>query len=255
MSVNTTKRALWAKAASMAVFAALLPARAQAQPAMPVAVLPQPQNVMTLAASATAEVPKDWIAVVLSTTREGNDANAVQAGLKTALEAALVEARKHAKPGQVEVRTGAFSLSPRYSSKPNSSGPSISGWLGSTELVVEGRDVAGISQLAGRINTLTIARVGFSLSREAREKVEGEVAAQAIARFRAQADAYARQFGFAGWSLREVQVNTAGNEGEAPMMRLRAAAAPMVAEAALPVEAGKASVTANVSGSVQMTVR
>ena len=35
--------------------------------------------------------------------------------------------------------------------------------------VVEGRDVAGISQLTGRVSSMTIARVGFSLSREARE--------------------------------------------------------------------------------------
>ncbi len=34
---------------------------------------------------------------------------------------------------------------------------------------------------------MTIARVGYSLSREARERLEGEVAAQAIARFRAKA--------------------------------------------------------------------
>lgn len=229
---------------------------APAQPGAPVALMAQPQNVMTLSASATLEVPKDWLAVVLSTTREGSEAQAVQSQLKSALDAALAEARKLAKPGQLEVRTGAFALYPRYASRPAATGPSITGWQGSAELVLEGRDVAAISQLAGRIASLSIARVGFSLSREAREKVEGDVAAQAIARFRAQADAYARQFGFAGWSLREVQVNTAGDDAPRPLPMLRAnAATAMSAEAALPVEAGKASVTASVSGSVQMTVR
>ena len=42
------------------------------------------------------------------------------------------------------------------------------------------------------MQTLTIARVGFSLSREAREKVDGDVSAQAISRFRARADAVSR---------------------------------------------------------------
>jgi predicted secreted protein len=94
--------------------------------------------------------------------------------------------------------------------------------------------------------------VGFSLSREAREKVEADVAAQAIARFRARADTVARQFGFSGYTVREVTVN--GNEtvqGVVPMMRARAASA-MSLDEALPVEAGKAGVTAVVSGSVQM---
>jgi predicted secreted protein len=241
---NTTARCLL-------LAAWLLPTLLHAQINPQLAVLPPPQNLMSLSASATLEVPKDWLSVVLSTTREGPDANQVQAQLKAALDAALAEARKLAKPGQVEVRTGGFSMFPKYAPK----GGAITGWQGSTELVVEGRDIATLSQLAGRLQTLSIARTGFSLSREAREKVEGDVAAQAITRFRAQAEAYAKQFGFAGYALREVQVNTAGDEGGRPTPMLRMQAQAMSADAALPVEAGKASVTATVSGSVQMTVR
>jgi predicted secreted protein len=193
---------------------------------------------------------------VLSTAREGADAAAVQAQLRQALDAALAEARKAARPGQVEVSTGAFSLYPRYANPvPGSSGAasrSIAGWQGSTELVIQGRDSAAIAQLAGRIPTLTIARVGFTLSREAREAVEGDVSAQAIARFRKQADAVTRQFGFHDYTVREVTVsgNDAPPGGPVPVMRVQGMRAS--AEDALPVEAGKALVTATVSGSVQM---
>jgi predicted secreted protein len=148
--------------------------------------LPPPQNVVSIGASASLEVPKDWLTVVFSTTRDGSDAAAVQSQLKQALDAALNEAKKSAKPGQVEVQTGGFSLSPRYTPKGG-----ISGWQGSTELVVEGRDTQAIAALTSKVQTLTIARVGFSLSREARQKVEGDVAAMAIERFRARADAVA----------------------------------------------------------------
>lgn len=210
--------------------------------------LPPPQNVVSLSASASVEVPKDWLTVVFSTTREGSDAAVVQAQLKQALDAALAEARKVAKPGQLEVQTGGFSLMPRYAPKTTT----ISGWQGSTELVVEGRDSTAIAQLTGRVQTLTIARVGSSLSREARQKVEGEVAAQAIERFRARADAVSKQFGFTGYTVREVAVNTEGGMGQ-PLPVLRMQAAAMMADgAALPVEAGKATVTASVNGSVQM---
>jgi len=218
--------------------------------AQPTPAAPPPQNVVSLSASASVEVQKDWIAVVFSTTREGADAAAVQGQLRQALDAALTEARKIAKPGQVEVQTGAFSLYPRYTSKPNAAAV-INGWQGSTELVVEGRDVQAISQLTGRVSTLTIARVSFSLSREAREKVEGDVSAQAIARFRARADAVSRQFGFTGYTVREVAVN-AESPGSVVMPVMRAQAMRASAEEALPVEAGKATVTAQVSGSVQM---
>jgi predicted secreted protein len=237
MHINslTLTRALTAVAAA----AALGTAGAQ--------TLPPPQNVVSLSASATVEASKDWLTVVFATTRDGADAGLVQSQLKQALDAALAEARKLAKPGQVEVQTGGFSLQPRYAPKGG-----INGWQGSAELIVEGRDTQAIAQLTGRVQSLAIARVGFSLSREAREKVEADVAAQAIARFRSRAAEVSKQFGFSGYVVREVTV--ASNEpqgGPVPMMRLQAARAPM-ADEALPVEAGKASVTATVNGSVQM---
>ena len=209
-----------------------------------------PQNVVSLSASATVEVPKDQLTLVFSTTREGADAAQVQSQLKQALDAALAEARKAARPGQVEVQTGNFSLYPRYNAKG-----STSGWQGTAELVVEGRDMPAISQLAGRIQTLTVARTSFGLSREAREKVDAEVSAQAIARFKLKAEQVARQFGFAGWGLREVTVQGTDQPGPVPMMRAQAMRAAGAADESLPIEPGKASVTATVSGSVQLSAR
>jgi predicted secreted protein len=212
--------------------------------------LPPPQNVVSLSASATAELPNDWLTLVLGTTREGSDAAVVQAQLKQALETTLVDARKLAKPGQVELRSGNFSLYPRYAPKGG-----ISGWQGTVDLVVEGRDVAAITQLAGRAGALTVSRLGFSLSREAREKAEAEVTGQAINAFRAKAAATSQAFGFGGYTLREVTVGGDGPvvHNEAPMFRARAMVAS--AEAAPPVEAGKATVAVTVSGSVQMSPR
>ena len=205
-----------------------------------------PQNVVTLSANAVAELNMDWLTVVFSTTREGPDAAVLQGQLRQALEVALSEARKAVRPGQLEIQTGAFTLNPRYAPKGG-----ISGWQGSTELVVQGRDTLAISQLTGRIATLSIARVGFSLSREAREKVEAEVAAEAIARFRASAESVSRQFGFAGYTVREVQVSNDGGRG-IPQPVMRAQLMRSSVDEALPVEAGKATVSATVSGSVQM---
>jgi predicted secreted protein len=208
---------------------------------------PPPENVVNLSASATIDVPSDWLTVVFSTTREGPEAGAVQLQLKQALDAALAEARKAARPGLVEVRTGGFTIHPRYNGKGGTSG-----WRGSTELVVEGRDMVAIGALTGRIQTLSIARVQQSLSREAAEKVEAEVTAQAVSGFRAKADQSAKLFGFSGWLLREVHLNGESPRIKVPVMPMRAAAAPM-ADEALPVEAGKTSVSASVNGSIQLT--
>ena len=212
---------------------------------------PPPQGVLGLTANATIEVPKDLLAVTFSTTRDGTDANAVQAQLKQALDAALAEAKKAARPGQVDVQTGNFSLYPRYASPTGSNrAPSITGWQGSAELIVEGRDMAAIGQLTGRITTMTIARVAYRLSREASQRVEADIAAEAVAAFRAKATSYAKLFGYAGYAVREVSIVTGDAQpGPAPMMRMQASASP--AEA-LSVEPGKAAVTATVNGTIQM---
>lgn len=223
---------------------------AQAQTVSPQPL--QPSGVLNVSSSASIEVTKDVLAVAFSTTREGSDAQAVQSGLKQALDAALVEARKIAKPGQVEVQTGNFSLYPRYTNPTKGGQPVISGWQGSAELLVQGKDIATIAQLSGRIQTMTIARVGYSLSREAREKVEADVTAQAIARWRAKAALMAQQFGYSGYSVREVNVAT--NEAQRPPMpmMMKAARASAAADEALPTEAGKDEVMATVNGSAQM---
>ena len=237
----------------LATVAFLAAPAAQAQ----MQTVPPPVNVVSLSASASLEVPNDWLTIVFSTSRDGPDANAVQAQLKQALDAALAEARKAARPGQLEVQTGAFQLFPRYAPpNPKATGAAaaggIAGWQGSTELIVHGRDVQAITQLSGRIQTLTIARVGFSLSREAREKVEADITAQAIARFRLRAEGVAKAFGMGSYTLREVAVS--GDEPAQPVQRtfMRAQSAMVASQDALPVEAGKALVTSNVSGSVQM---
>jgi len=213
---------------------------------------PPPSGVLSISSSASIEVTKDVLALAFSVTREGTDAQAVQSGLKQALDAALVEARKIAKPGQVDIQTGNFSLYPRYANPAKGGQPAISGWQGSAELLVQGKDIAAIAQLSGRIQTMTLARVGYTLSREAREKVEAEVTAQAISRWRAKAAQMALQFGYNSYSVREVSV--ASDDSQRPPMpiQMKASRASAVADEALPTEAGKGEVTVTVNGSAQM---
>jgi len=235
-----SKRSIRCAAASVSLVCATSLAGAAGAPAI--------QGVVQLASSASVEVTKDLLSVVFGTTREGTDAASVQAQLKQALDAALVEAKKLAKPGQLDVHTGNFSLSPRYTNKGV-----VNGWQGSTELIVEGRDMQAIGQLSGRITTLTINRVGYNLSRELREKSESEISAQAIASFRAKAADYAKQFGYAGYVIREVAVNGSSDQpAPRPMMLEMRAKSASMADEALPVEPGKGTVNVNVSGTVQL---
>jgi predicted secreted protein len=206
------------------------------------------QNVAQLSAMGSVEVQQDLLSISLSTTRDGTDAGVVQTQLKQALDTALTQAKQAAAPGQMDVRTGNFSLYPRYGKDGK-----INGWQGSTELVLEGKDFPRITGTAGKIQTLTMSNVSFALSREQRARVEGEAQAQAIERFKAKAGEVARSFGFANYSLREVSIN-ANDQSFPPRPRMMAMAQAKseMADSSVPVEAGKSTVQVNVSGSVQM---
>ena len=205
-----------------------------------------PQNVLQLSASGSVDVQQDLLVMSLNTVREGADAATVQNQLKAVLDAALAEARKTAAPGQMDVRTGNFSLYPR-----NNRDGKITGWQGSAELVLEGRDFARITSAAGKIPGLTLGNVGFGLSRERRALVEADAQKQAIDRFKAKAAELATGFGFTGYTLREVSVNA--NDPGFPRPRMMAMEAKSAAaDMPVPVEAGKSTVMVTVSGSVQL---
>jgi predicted secreted protein len=216
----------------------------------------EPLNIVQLSANAAVDVQQDILTISMSTTREAADASAVQTQLKTALDAALTEAKKTASTttssstsqhGQLDARTGNFSLYPRYGKDGK-----INGWQGTTELVLEGRDFAKISVAAGKIQTLTIANVAFSLSREQRTKAETEAQNTAIERFRAKAGDIAKSFGMGSYNLREIAIN-AGDQGYTPRPRVAAMSMKLAsADEAVPVEAGKSTVIVTVSGAVQL---
>ena len=205
------------------------------------------RNVAQLAANGSVEVQQDLLSITMSTSAGGADANAVQTQLKQALEAALAIARPAVLAGQLDLRTGNFSLYPRYDKNGK-----INGWQGSTEMVLEGRDFSRITGTAGKIQSLTMGNVSFALSKEQRAKVEAEAQTLAIERFKAKALEVTKGFGYTGYTLREVSIN-ANDQGFQPRPRMVAMQAKsMESDSAVPVEAGKTTVMVSVSGSVQM---
>lgn len=231
------------RAAAGLTLAALAGASAHAQ------TTPERRNVVAYTASATQEVTQDLLTVTLQANKEGSQAADVQAALKQLLDGALTEARKAVVPGALDVRTGSFSLYPRYSNQGKTNG-----WQGQAQLIIEGTDMARITQTVGKLNQLNVVNVSYGLSRALREKHEAAVTAQAIATYRARGLELAKAFGFNNYALGEVSVNS--NEGSdnrpMPMMKAQRMSAD-AAEAALPVEPGKGNITVTVSGQVILT--
>ena len=146
--------------------------------------------------------------------------------------------RRRREPGQVDVQTGNFSLYPRYTQQ----GRRSPAGRARAELIVEGRDMAAIAPAQPAASRrMTIARVGYRLSREAREKVEADVAAAGDRRATApRPPSYAQAVRLRRLrDPRGQRHDQRAAAGPMPMMRAQATATSAHGDA-LPVEPGKA---------------
>jgi len=208
---------------------------------------PDSGNRVSLSATASVEVAQDWMTLSLSTTRDGVDAATVQAQLKSALEAALAVARPAADKDRLDLRTGQFSLSPRYGRDGK-----INGWQGSVELTLSGRDFERITFTAGKVQTLTLNSIGFGLSPAARSALESDLQARAIGRFKAKAQEVAVAFGHTRYQLLQVNVGAVDLDGGGPRPMLAMATRSPTADAAVPAEPGRTTVQLSVNGTVRL---
>lgn len=215
----------------------------QAQTASPA----EPMQVVHLSASAYQQAKQDWLRVVVRTALDGTEPMAVQKQLKKVVDEALGQLRPQVQARQLEVFSGHFGIYPRHNDKGR-----VVGWQGQAELVIEGRDFARIAQAAGEVPRMAIESAQFSLSREGRQQLEAEVQSLAVQGFRQKAQQVAKDFGFGGYTLRQLTVGSVDRPGMPVPIMARAAALADAAPSPVPLEGGKNEVQVTVSGSVQL---
>lgn len=222
------------------VLATLLAAAAAAQTSQ------QPFfNVVTLDASATADVPTDTLTVTLFTEEQGPDPGQLAVRVNVRLDEALAKAKAQPK---VEARSGNYQTSPIYDRASQ-----ITGWRTRADIVLESRDFKAVGALAGTLQpAMKLSSMVFSLSRAAREAAETALLADALGRYQDKARAIAKALGFPGYVLGQINVRSEGPTQ--PPIPLRGVAMAAMADGAppppVPTEGGKNAVTVHVSGSV-----
>jgi predicted secreted protein len=202
-------------------------------------------NVVTIEASATADVPTDTLTVTMFAEEQGPDPAAIAARVNARLDEALTRAKREPK---VEARSGNYQTTPVYD-RANQ----ITGWRIRADLVFESRDFKTAAALAGALQpALKLWSMTFSLSRGAREATEAALLTEALGKFQEKARAVAKGLGFPGYVLGQIVVR---NEAPGPPpVAFRSVAMSAMADGGapppVPVEGGKNAVTVNVSGSV-----
>ena len=149
------------------------------------------------------------------------------------------------KPG-VSVKSGHQSTFPVYGQNQK-----IDSWRVHSELILESRDVAAVSELLGQLQQMRLAVGSVSQlpAPETRRKVEDEATRDAIGAFRQRAAVVADVLG-KPYKIRHLSIQQSGQIPPMPMLRASRA---MSAEAApMPLEAGESLVTTTVSGQIEL---
>ncbi|WP_211222725.1 SIMPL domain-containing protein [Paludibacterium yongneupense] len=192
-----------------------------------------------LSAESTRSAPNDQFEAVAFSEAGGASPSAVARMVNQQLAAALVTARRY--PG-VRVRSGATQTFPVYGKDGR-----IDGWRMRSELLLQSQDATVLSELiAAWQTTLGIARLQAQPSAQTRMSVENAATLDAIAAFRAKAQAIADVF---GKPYRIKQLTVGGNDRPRAPVMMRALAA-SAGPSPAPLEAGESEIGVTVTGQI-----
>lgn len=145
----------------------------------------------------------------------------------------------------VKVQTGASTTQPIYGK-----GRTIEGWRMRSELQLESRDNAAITELLGKLQaTLGVSQLSATPAAETRQKAEADATVAAIQAFRTRAELVASTLG-KKYKIRDMNISSNGSRPFYPAML---GARTMAAEAApMPLEGGDSLITVTVSGRIEI---
>lgn len=145
----------------------------------------------------------------------------------------------------VSVRTGNTHTTPIYTKGSRQ----IEAWRMRSEVLLESRDAAALSELLGKLQTtLAVGNIGFSPAPETRRKVEDAVALDAIAAFQEKASRYATALK-RPYVIRSLTIGTHSAVPPAPTFRAVAMSADI---APMPIESGESQIVVSINGQIEL---
>ncbi len=147
---------------------------------------------------------------------------------------------------EVKVKSGSSNTYPVYVKNTRT----IESWRMRTELQLESRDAAALSELIGKLqSSLAVGGLSFSPAPETLRKIDDATAMDALTVFQEKASRYAAAL---GKPYRIVSINI-GSNGVSPAPTYRGyAVADMAQKSTMPSEAGESQIVVIVSGQIEL---
>ncbi|MBF1293354.1 MAG: SIMPL domain-containing protein [Neisseria sp.] len=215
-------------------------------------------NIVEFAESANLEITRDTMTAYFSIASEGKD----RATVNKAFQKKFNDFNKAVQNNKLQTEILNRSASPRY--EYNNNGKRIqTGWEEEAVFKVENKDFDAINRLIDEtLQTATLNRIGFSISKEKREAAVDQVSKAAILRFKDRAQDLAKTLGFSNYKIVKLNLGHIGNRSidngfarakmmntEAAMFKRSASDENNAIQAPSP---GSEEISITVNGSVQM---
>jgi predicted secreted protein len=203
------------------------------------------KNRVSFGVQRSREVENDWVTAVIGATHEDEDPAEVADRINRDMSWALGLAKSKQ---QLRLRSGGYRTTPMQDPKR----AQIRRWRGSQDLIVEGGDVAVVSELLGQLQArLQLRSIVFSVSPERRRSIEDELIDAALDAFGDRAERVRRKLGAKGYALVQLQVDATGGPPIVPLRgRTLAVAEAAVAPPAL--EGGTSTLSAGAHGTIEL---
>lgn len=198
-----------------------------------------------LSAEASRPAANDLLRASVYAETSGSNPAELARKINQDIAEALKLIRSHAT---VSVKTGQQSTYPVYGQNQK-----VESWRVRSELLLESKDQATMSELLGKLQALRLAvgHLNQLPSPATRAAAEDEATRDAIRAFRTRAGLIAEQFG-KPYKIKQLSIQQQGSHPP-PVPMFRAAKAMMAAEAApMPIEAGDSQVTTSISGQIEL---
>lgn len=208
-----------------------------------IAPLAQAGAIIELAAEASRPAANDMVRATIYSEASGSN----PADLARRVNQEITEALKviRDKPA-VSVKSGQQSTYPIYGKEQK-----IESWRMRSELILESKELATVSELIGKLQEMRLALGAVSQmpSPETRRQIEDETTRDAIRAFQSRAAVAAEQLGKT-WRIKQLNIQQGGGM---PLPMMRASRGAMLADAApAPLEAGESNVTTTINGQIEL---
>lgn len=203
-------------------------------------------SIFEFSTEVSREVERDIIQVVVYSSRTGKSLKDLNNSVSVDLNGVLQEVKKYPS---ISVQTNEISQYPNYNNQNK-----VDSWITEGSLYLESKDfnvMANVLENLGNGNNVAIRSVNFTVSEEKLAAIEDEMTLEIVKQFRRKANVLQKGLNAKGYTITDVQFNALNARRSIYNYNLPMAAERAVRDEAIPLEAGKQTISLTASGKVK----